>query len=178
MGLTRHGLVLRPHRRLLIISKMADSPCSTRTNKDQLRSASRRRPGRGRRSRSCAPLGPRGEAAGACRLDPLRSAPGGGGGRGAPADSSPAPSSSMEAGYCNRKKTDGICEGVCDSEVRPRSAPALHPDRSVPFSTPADRRVRRGSQQHGRGGACLFLFHAESLPRQASFICRGCWGIR
>jgi beta-1,4-mannosyl-glycoprotein beta-1,4-N-acetylglucosaminyltransferase len=27
----------------------------------------------------------------------------------------------MEAGYCNRKKTDGICESVCDSEVRHRS---------------------------------------------------------
>ena len=37
---------------------------------------------RGRRSRSCARHW---EAAGACRLDPLRSTPGGGGGRGAPA---------------------------------------------------------------------------------------------
>jgi hypothetical protein len=33
----------------------------------------------------------------------------------------------MEAGYCNRKKTDDICEGICDAEVRPRF-------RSVPFS--------------------------------------------
>ena len=40
---------------------------------------------RGRRSRSCAPLGPRWEAARACRLDTLRSPPGRGGGRGAPA---------------------------------------------------------------------------------------------
>ena len=72
----------------------------------------------------------------------------------------------MEAGYCNRKKTDGICEGVCDSEVRPRSGLALHPDRSVPFSTNA--RVDSlpcGSpgppgEPRGRGGGCIFVFHA------------------
>uniref|UniRef100_A0A453P0B2 Uncharacterized protein n=1 Tax=Aegilops tauschii subsp. strangulata TaxID=200361 RepID=A0A453P0B2_AEGTS len=37
--------------------------------------------------------------------------------------------------YTNCKKTDGICEGICDGEVR-TSLPSLrpHPPRSVPFS--------------------------------------------
>jgi hypothetical protein len=76
-----------------------------------------------------------GEAAGAClfylaRSAPLRAAPGGCG-CGAPADFLLG---AMEAGYCNRKKTDGICDGVCDSEVRPPG-----------------------------GGACIFPFHARCL---------------
>jgi hypothetical protein len=53
----------------------------------------------------------------------------------------------MEAGYCNRKKTDVICEGICDAEVRPRS-------RSVPF-TPARS-----------AGAALF----RALPERFLFL--------
>jgi hypothetical protein len=79
----------------------------------------------------------------------------------------------MEAGYCNRKKTD-ICEGVCDNEVSPLR---LRPDLSVAFPSrtrvlppAADRLPGPRGGSRGRGGACLFLFSV--LLKRVFFFAR------